>query len=136
MKIRLSNSEFIMIDTPTEINQQELYGLIQRLTQIMKFFSKGDVFNLKENNAEQKQPTQRITRGTSLFGPIKQDRKLAIEEMKFYLNSTLEERKKRAEELQIPFEWYPSKISELRKKFKFSPKELGVTSIYRMEKTK
>lgn len=130
-----------MVDIPQEVNQQALYGLIKRLTRIQKFFSEGDVFSLKEEKESEESKIKTNEKQSpvkswnqSLFSPIKQSRELAIKEMRFYLTSSLEQRKKRAEDLRIPFKWYPSKISEIRKKFNFSEKDLGLKTLFLKEK--
>jgi len=142
MKVRLSNSEYVMIDIPQEINQQGLYGLIKKLVRLQKFFSEGDVFSMKEekrndkntenenaeNNAEntENENTKTIkSKGTNVYpGFIKiyENKSTALEEYKAYIS---EGRRMRAKIYKVTPERYVGMIHYVKNKFKFPNRGRG-----------
>ena len=133
-----------MVDIPQEVNQQALYGLIKRLTRIQKFFSEGDVFSLKEEKKEsengeiftpiKKTSSQPNTRSPQVYKksqlyPIIIDKEKSKKEMRLYFTTTSQGRKDRAQELGLTFKDYGIKMNYIKRKWKFSPKEVGVSTL-------
>jgi len=139
MKLRLSATEYMMIDIPQEVNKQEFYGLIKRMNKYQKFFTDGDVFSLKEEKQEgevnetQKPTLKQSNRLYELtpMHPIISNREKSLNELKNYYSShaTQNTRKKRAFELGMDFRKYGMKIFYIKKKWKFTAKQVGVQTL-------
>jgi len=136
MKLRLSATEYMMIDIPQEVNKQEFYGLIKRMNKYQKFFTDGDVFSLKEEKEVTKEGTKeapsnkssKVFTRTQIY-PILIDKEKSKKELRTYYTTTIQGRHDRAKELGITFKDYGIKMNYLKKKWKFTPKEIGVSSL-------
>lgn len=131
MKIRLSNSEYVMVDIPQELTPQGLYGLIKRLQRIQKFFSEGDVFSLKgekgdtNDDGEVYTPVKK-TRSPSVFKDLLQDRKMAVKALKDYFGGGEHSRLEIARKRGVALKNYSAMIHYVRKKWKITPQEVGM----------
>jgi hypothetical protein len=130
MKIRLTNSEYVMVDIPQEITPQGLYGLIKRLKRIQNFFSEGDTFSLKgdEDSAKSENGavSMRKSRKNSPFRDIMDNREIALKEVKKYYTEGENYRREIAKKYNTSLSNYSGMIAYVRKKWNIMPKEAGV----------
>lgn len=140
MKIRLTNSEYVMVDIPQEITPQGLYGLIKRFQKIQKFFSEGDTFALKDGDkAEDSQDSEgtmpmRKKRANSPFREFIDNRELAVKAVKDYYTKGEHYRKQTAQKYGGSLQNYSATIHYVRKKWNINPKEVGIEtfSLYKI----
>ena len=128
MKIRLTNSEYVMVDIPQEITPQGLYGLIKRLKRIQSFFSEGDTFALKGDDESEK-PTDapvKRTKANTPFREIIDNREIAVKAVKDYYIKGEDYRRQISQKYGASLSNYSAMLYYVRKKWNIMPKEAGV----------
>jgi hypothetical protein len=143
MKIKLNDKEYFNIELDDEIDLDELNGILFRLNNVSKIFSK-DVFKISKHSDNSNNNHNTDNNLTATGRPkIKYKRKnehnfrnpvntkeKTIELLKLHYYGTDEEKEKFIKNINFYSDWtiFSKRFFNLRKKFNIQPSEIGLNS--------